>query len=196
MVNVENLCEDPVFQEMFAEIGIDSNDLKENKETQQAIYDFIEKAGSCLNTMVAMVTQPQGTKYSTCICSHSLWYISFFDSFTFRVLKVVLKKFANSSNSKSSNNCKKRRRSVASPSLPSRPLEVLFRPYLNTAAAITTTTTAVVMARHHHRRPVRADHPCTSHRTTPNHRRCRRQFRPVDLADRHREYALSLKAIQ
>jgi len=44
-VNVENLCEDPVFQEMFAEIGIDSVDLKENKETQQAIYDFIEKAG-------------------------------------------------------------------------------------------------------------------------------------------------------
>ena len=44
-VNVENLCEDPVFQEMFAEIGIDSIDLKENKETQQAIYDFIEKAG-------------------------------------------------------------------------------------------------------------------------------------------------------
>ena len=45
MVNVENLCEDPVFQEMFAEIGIDSTNLKEDKETQQAIYDFIEKAG-------------------------------------------------------------------------------------------------------------------------------------------------------
>ena len=42
---MENLCEDPVFQEMFAEIGIDSKNLKEDKETQQAIYDFIEKAG-------------------------------------------------------------------------------------------------------------------------------------------------------
>lgn len=44
-VNVENLCEDPVFLDMFKEIGIDSNILKEDKEAQQAIYDFIEKAG-------------------------------------------------------------------------------------------------------------------------------------------------------
>jgi len=45
VVNVENLCEDPVFQELFAEIGIDSQNLKQDKETQQAIYDFIEKQG-------------------------------------------------------------------------------------------------------------------------------------------------------
>ena len=42
---MEDLTEDPVFTEMFAEIGIDSKNLKEDKETQQAIYDFIEKAG-------------------------------------------------------------------------------------------------------------------------------------------------------
>jgi hypothetical protein len=42
---VENLCDDPVFKEMFSQIGIDSNMVKEDKETQQAIYDFIEKQG-------------------------------------------------------------------------------------------------------------------------------------------------------
>ena len=42
---MENLCEDPVFLELFDEIGFDSNKIKTDKLAQQTIYDFIEKAG-------------------------------------------------------------------------------------------------------------------------------------------------------
>ena len=43
---MKNLCKDPVFLDLFAQIGIDMKDVKDNKETQQTIYDIIEKQGN------------------------------------------------------------------------------------------------------------------------------------------------------